>query len=45
MMGVSFGTNDFIDNHVGKLIGNYIKHLQRSSTLTSKLLLHDFGCA
>ena len=28
MMGVPFGTNDFIDNHVGSLIDNYIKDLQ-----------------
>jgi len=27
MMGVPFGTDDFIDNHVGNLIDNYIKNL------------------
>ena len=28
MMGVPFGTDDFIDNHLGSLIDNYIKDLQ-----------------
>ena len=28
MMGVPFGTDDFIDNHVSKLVDNYIGDLQ-----------------